>query len=75
MQYLYLFNKYIICNFRGQRCHTTTIVDIRRQKVKASYVFGLTDFSNNFTSACTLKQALVTEYSAGQRDLVSELDS
>jgi len=27
-------NKYIKCNFRGKRCGTTTIVDIRRQKVK-----------------------------------------
>jgi len=29
-----LLNKYIKCNFRGKRCGTTTIVDIRRQKVK-----------------------------------------
>jgi len=30
---MYLLNKYTKCNFRGQRCGTTTIVDIRRQKV------------------------------------------
>jgi len=30
---VYLLNKYIKCNFRGYRCGTTTIVDIRRQKV------------------------------------------
>ena len=29
-----MLNKYIKCNFRGKRCGTTTIVDIRRQKVK-----------------------------------------
>jgi len=29
-----LLNKYIKCNFRGLRCGTTTIVDIRHQKVK-----------------------------------------
>ena len=33
IQYLYLLNKYIKCNFRGQRCGMTTIVDIRRQRV------------------------------------------
>jgi len=29
-----LFNKYIKCNFGGQRCGTSTIVDVRRLKVK-----------------------------------------
>ena len=33
IQYLYLLNKYIKCNFRGYWCGTTIIVDIRRQKV------------------------------------------
>ena len=28
-----MLNKYIKCNFKGQRCGTTTILDIRRQKV------------------------------------------
>ena len=29
IRYLYLLNKYIKCNFGGQRCGTSTIVDIR----------------------------------------------
>ena len=33
-----LLNKYIKCNFRGQRCGTTTIVDIRRQKVNCGFL-------------------------------------
>jgi hypothetical protein len=32
--YVYLLNKYIKCNFGGQRCGTSTIVDIRGLKVK-----------------------------------------
>jgi len=31
--YLYLLNTYTKCNFRGYRCGTTTIVNIKRQKV------------------------------------------
>jgi len=31
-----LLNKYIKCNFRGYRCGTTTIVDIRGQRVNIS---------------------------------------
>ena len=30
----YMLNKYIKCNFGGQRCGTSTIVDVRRLKVK-----------------------------------------
>ena len=41
IQYLYLLNKYIKCNFRGQRCGTTTIVDIRRQKVNRQNILPL----------------------------------
>jgi len=31
-------NKYIKCNFGGLRCGTSTIVDIRRLKVKTSVI-------------------------------------
>ena len=31
-----MLNKYIKCNFRGKRRGTTTIVVVRRQRVKAS---------------------------------------
>jgi len=33
IQYLYLLNKYIKCNFRGQRCSTTPTGVIRHQTV------------------------------------------
>ena len=32
IQYLYLLNKYIKCNFRDQRCGTTPIGVFRRQR-------------------------------------------
>ena len=36
-RYLYLLNKYIKCNFGCQRCGTSTIVDVRRLKVKKNH--------------------------------------
>jgi len=50
-----LLNKYIKCNFRGQRCGTTTIVDIRRQKVsKPSFVAS--SWSNTSINSHSLKR-------------------
>jgi len=52
IQYVYLLNKYINCNFGGWRCGTSTIVDIRRLKVKLSSkfisVFNQLDAQNLF---------------------------
>ena len=35
--YLYLLNKYIICNFRGYRCGTTPIGVVRLQRVNVTH--------------------------------------
>jgi len=53
---LYLLNKYIKCNFRGKRCGTTTIVDIRRQKVNnvTHYCYGSTKCVVLITYLCDL---------------------
>jgi hypothetical protein len=37
IQYLYLLNKYIKCNFRSLRCGTTTRGVVRRQRVVWNY--------------------------------------
>jgi hypothetical protein len=34
IQYLYLLNKDIKCNFRGRQCGTATVVVVRHQRVK-----------------------------------------
>ena len=62
IRYLYLLNKYIKCKFGGQRCSTSTIVDITRLKVKSHYtdapIHGL--FHLPFLLFLEYKQALIS---------------
>ena len=50
IQYLYLLNKYIKCNFRGQRCGTTPIRVVRRQSVNSD----ASQFRRSSDSKCTI---------------------
>ena len=47
---IYMLNKYIKCNFGGQRCGTSTIVGVRRLKVK-NVVSDVTDMTVDHHSA------------------------